>query len=304
MKRWALLVLAALVVGGLVGCGGNDAGDRGPLLTSVTGLMTGWANQNSAYLDAYISADYAFDEQNKDDHIASIVADFPDMRNFHVVRQELDIISPDLASVQVEFTAQLDADVASLDQLTSTYAWVNSRGLFDQVWIKDFDGVWRLAAEYLKGAWVQDDTPAMSHFSVQPGDQIQPGDTAPVSATGAASSTAQRVTLWPDCVAAASFSPSYDFGFGVATYDGDITTRTDADGEYSLAIIGQSDIVGDPRMVGRLLQAEYIVVSTRAAGRAFIGGKVVPGNRRSIFRRVRIHRAAGQVGSPRPGAAR
>jgi len=303
MKRWAWLALAALALGALAGCGGNHENtDRDTLLASIGGLMTGWARQDSAYLDAFISADYAFDEQGKADHIAAIVADFPDLRNFRLVRQQVEIVSPNLASAQVEFTVQLIADVASLDQATATFAWVNSDNLLDQVWIKDFDGVWRLAAEYLKGSWVQDDTPVISSFSVQPGDQIPPGDTGPISAIGSAASPAERVTLWPDSVAAALFTPTFSFGFGSATYSGDITIRADALGEYSLAIIGQTDILGDPRMVGRLLQAEYIIVSTRA-GRAFLGGKVVPGNRQSIFRRLRIHRAAGQHRDPKPGTA-
>jgi hypothetical protein len=303
MKHWTWLVLAALALSLLAGCGGgHENADREALLTSISGLMTGWARQDSAYLEAFISEDYAFDEQGKADHIAAIVADFPDLRNFRLVRQQVDIVSPNLASAQVEFSVQLFADVASLDQVTATFAWANSDNLLDQVWIKDFDGVWRLAAEYLKGSWVQDDTPVISSFSVQPGDQIRPGDTGPISAIGSAASTGQRVTLWPDSVAAASFSPTFSFGFGAATYSGDITTRTDALGEYSLAMIGQSDIPGNPLMAGRLLRAEYIIVSTRA-GRAFLGGKVVPGNRQSIFRRLRIHRAAGKYQDPRPGTA-
>ena len=301
MKHWALLVSALVALSLLAGCGGNHENvDRDALLASIGGLMTGWATQNESYLQQFISADYAFDEQNKADHIAAIVADFPDMRNLRLVRQQVEIISPNLASAQVEFTVQLFTDVASLDQASSIFAWAPSDNLLDQVWIKDFDGVWRLAAEYLKGSWVQRDTPVISSFSVQPGDQIAPGDTGAMSAVGSAENAGERVTLWPSCDAAASFNPTSVFGFGAAEYAGDVTMRTDALGEYSLAMIGQTDILGNVQMVGRLLTAEYVVVSTRS-GRAFLGGKVVPGNKQSVFRHMRIHRAAGKYREPRPG---
>lgn len=301
MKRWLLVALVLLGVAALAGCDRNEeSADQRALLSSVAGLMTGWATQNPIYFERFISEDYAFDEQNKADHIASIVADFPDLRNFRLVRQQLAVISADLASVQVEFTADLFADIAALDNPTALMAFVPSDNLLDQVWIKDFDGVWRLAAEYLQGSWVLDDTPVINAFSVAPGDQIAPGNTGEFSAAASASSTALRVMLFPSSDAAASFDPTFAFGFGAATYVGEIVVRSDAFGEYSFAMIGQTDIPGSPRMVGRLLRAVYIVVSDRA-GRAIIGGKVVPGNRQSLFRRVRIHRAAGQYKEPTPG---
>jgi len=305
MKRGfalALVILAGLLLSGCDGNGGSS--DRNALLASVRGLMTGWSTENPVFLEQYISQDYAFDEQNKADHIASIVADFPDIRNFRLVDQRLDIVSPNIASVQVEFTASLFADVASLDETLAIMAWVPSDNTLDQVWIKDFDGVWRLAAEYLQGAWVQDDTPVIDLFSVAPGDRIAPGATGSFSASGSASSIAQRVTIFPDSLAAASFVPDFAFGFGVADYSGEITVRTDAFGEYSFAMIGQTDIIGNPRMVGRLLRAVYIVVSDRSTGRAIIGGKTVPGNKRSIFRHVRIRRAVPDLKEPKPGTGR
>ncbi len=302
MKRLLAVLMAPVLLGLVTGCGHHGDADRANLLASVSGLMSGWVTENPIYLERNISADYAFDEQNKDDHIAAIVADFPDIRSVRVIRRQLEILSPNLASVQVEFTAELFADIASLDQPAPILAWVPNRNWLDQVWIKDFDGVWRLAAEYLQGSWVLDDTPAISSFSVSAGDQIRPGDTGPFSAAASAASSSYRVTLWPSCDAAASFDPLSDFGFGGATYDGEITVRSDALGEYSFSIIGQTDIVGSPHMVGRLLNAVYIVVSDRA-GRAIIGGKTVPGNRQSLFRHLRIRRAAGQYREPRPGVA-
>jgi hypothetical protein len=302
MKRWLMVGIAVLALGMLAGCGNDESSDTQALLTSVRGLMTGWATENPAYLQQYISEDYAFDEQNKADHIASIVADFPDIRNFRLINQRLDIVTSNIASVQVEFTASLFADIASLDEPTAILAWVPSDNTLDQVWIKDFDGVWRLAAEYLQGSWVRDDTPVIDFFSVAPGDRIAPGATGGFSATGSASSISYRVTLWPDSIAAAYFTPQFAFGFGVADYSGDITVRTDAFGEYSFSMIGQTDIIGNPRMVGRLLRAVYIVVSDRSTGRAIIGGKTVPGNKQSIFRLMRIRRSVGQLKEPRPGA--
>ncbi|HUT74042.1 MAG TPA: hypothetical protein VM221_04305 [Armatimonadota bacterium] len=301
-KRWALLVTALLALGLSGGCQDKDDVDRRRLLASVSGLMTAWAREDPALLERYISEDYAFDEQSKADHIAAIAADFPDLRDFRLARQQLEIISPNLASVQVEFSAQLLADVAALDHPTPILAWAPSVNALDQVWIKDFDGVWRLAAEYLQRSWVVDDTPVIGSFSVSPGDQIRPGDTGAFTAVASAASNSHRVALWPGCDAAQSFSPDFAFGFGVATYDGDITMRSDAFGEYSFAVIGQTDIPGSPRMLGRMLRAVYIVVSDRA-GRAIIGGKTVPGNTQSVFRRMRIHRAAGRYREPRPGAA-
>ena len=307
MKRCILVLVLALAVGLLTGCDDDEDPDRRRLLSSIAGLMTGWATENPIYLEQFISEDYAFDEQNKDDHIAAIVADFPDLRNFRLVRQELDIIPPNIASVQVEFTADLFADVASLDEPAPILAWAASVNLLDQVWIKDFDGVWRLGAEYLQGSWVVDDTPVINTFSVDSGDQIRPGDTGLFSATASAASTAYRVVLWPSSDAADFFDPDFAFGFGSASYAGEIAIRSDAFGEYSFAMIGQTDVPGNPLMRGRLLRAVYIVVSddpqALVAGRAIIGGKVVPGNRRSVFRRMRIRRAAGRYEEPTPGTA-
>ncbi|UCH34472.1 MAG: hypothetical protein JSV65_18415 [Armatimonadota bacterium] len=301
MKRWVPLLVVLLAVVLLPGCGDDDDPDRRALLNSVNGLMTGWVQEDSRYLQLYISEDYAFDEQSKADHIAAIVEDFPYLRNLTFVRQHAQIVSPNIATVQVEFAADLLADIAALDYPTTIEAWVRTDNWFDQVWIKDFDGVWRLAAEYLQRSWVLDDTPVIDFFSVDPGDQIPPGDTGGFTASAYAGSTAHRVTLWPDSDAAAYFDPDYAFGFGSASYSGDITVRSDAYGEYSFAMIGQTDIPGSAQMLGRRLRAEYIVVSDRA-GRAIIGGKTVPGNRQSIFRRMRILRAAGQREDPVPGA--
>jgi len=302
MKHWVLLITALLALGLVAGCSDKEDPDLQRLIANVNSLMAGWATENELQLERLISADYAFDEQNKADHIAAIVADFPDLRNFRLVKQQVEVISPNLASVQVEFTAQLLADVAALDQAVEDFAWVPSYNVLDQVWIKDFDGVWRLAAEYLQGSWVLDDTPVISSFSVQPGDQIPPGDTGAFSSVASAASNTHRVGLWPSSDAAAYFDPEFVFGFRSATYQGDITVRTDAYGEYSFAMIGQTDVPGTPRMLGRSLRAVYIIVSDRA-GRAIIGGKVVPGNKRSVFRRMRIHRAAGHYDQPQPGAA-
>lgn len=304
MTRWAAALLLVLAVGLLPGCDDDDEADldRQYLLQSVSGLMTGWQTENPIYLERYISEDYAFDEQGKDDHIAGIVADFPDLRNFRVLRTWAQVVTPDLASVQVQFTAELLADIAALDEPTSILAWVRSDNMLDQVWIKDFDGVWRLGAEYLQSSWVLDDTPIITSFSVDPGDQIRPGDTGGFTSAASATSITHRVTLWPSSDAAAAFNPEYDFGFGSATYSGEVTIRSDAWGEYSFAMIGQSDIPGRPQMLGRTLRAVYIVVSDRA-GRAIIGGKTVPGNKQSIFRRMRIRRAARQYREPIPGAA-
>ena len=302
MKRWVMVVTALLALALFSGCNDRQDPDREHLLASINGLMTGWVTENPTYLQRYTSNDYAFDEQNKADHIAAIVADFPDIRSLRVVRQQVEVVSPNLASAQVEFTAQLYADIAALDEPASILAWVASDNVLDQVWIKDFDGVWRLGAEYLQGSWVLDDTPVISSFSVQPGDQIPPGDTGAFSSVASAASNTHRVGLWPSSDAAAYFDPEFVFGFRSATYQGDITVRTDAYGEYSFAMIGQTDVPGTPRMLGRSLRAVYIIVSDRA-GRAIIGGKVVPGNKRSVFRRMRIHRAAGHYDQPQPGAA-
>jgi hypothetical protein len=300
MKRWLIVVPVLLAIGLLAGCGGGGNSDRDALLSSVRGYMTGWARQSQSLLDAFVSVDYAFDEQNKADHIASVVADFPDLHNLQVVNQSVDIISPNLASAEVEFTALLNADIASLDQATSTFAFVPSDNFLSQIWIKDFDGVWRLAAEFLRASWVLSATPVINLLTPLDGDHIAPGAIGAVSALGSAADNSLRVTLFPDSVAAASFVPTSAFGFGALQYDGEITARSDASGEYSLSIIGQTDVIGNPQMVGRSLRAVFIVVSTRA-GRAYYGGKTVPGNRQSLFRYMRIRRAAGKYYQPKPG---
>jgi len=300
MKRWLVVVPVLLAVGLLGGCGGGGNSDRDALLSSIRGYMTGWAQQNQSFLDAFVSPDYAFDEQNKADHIAAVVADFPDLRNLRVVSQTVDILSPNLASASVEFTALLNADIASLDQPTSIFAFVPSDNFLSQIWIKDFDGVWRLAAEFLSASWVRSATPVIELLSPLEGDHIAPGAIGAVSALGSAASNSLRVTLFPDSIAAASFVPTSVFGFGAVQYDGEITVRSDALGEYSLTMIGQTDAIGNPQMVGRSVRAEFIVVSTRA-GRAYYGGKTVPGNRQSLFRYMRIRRAAGKYWQPKPG---
>jgi hypothetical protein len=300
MKRWLIVVSVFLAVGLLAGCGGDHNSDRDALLSSIRGYMTGWVQENASFLNAYVSADYAFDEQNKADHIASIVADFPDLRDLKVVHQTVDLLSPNLASGTVEFTALLNADIASLDQPTSVFAFVPSDNFLSQIWIKDFDGVWRLAAEFLSGSWVLSASPVIELLSPLEGDQIAPGATGFVSALGSAANNSLRVTLFPDSIAAASFDPTSVFGFGAVQYDGDITVRTDALGEYALTMIGQTDAIGNTQMVGRSVRAEFIVVSTRA-GRAYYGGKTVPGNKQSLFRYVRIRRAAGKYFQPKPG---
>jgi len=300
MKRWLIVVPVLLVVGLLAGCGGGGNSDRDALLSSIRGYMTGWAQQNQSFLDAFVSADYAFDEQNNADHIASVVADFPDLRNLQVINQTVEILSPNLASATVEFTALLNADIASLDQPSSLFAFVPSDNFLSQIWIKDFDGVWRLAAEFLSASWVLRATPVINLLSPLEGDHIAPGAIGAVSALGSAADNSLRVTLFPDSIAAAAFDPTFAFGFGALQYDGEVTVRSDASGEYSLSVIGQTDAVGDPQMVGRALQAEFIVVSTRA-GRAYYGGKTVPGNRQSLFRYMRIRRAAGKYWQPKPG---
>jgi hypothetical protein len=302
MKRWTLL-LVMLALGFLAGCGGGGNPDQEALLASIRGYFSGWAQQNPALINAFVSADYAFDNQGKADHVAAIAADFPDMANFRLVRQTVDILSPNLASATVEFTMLLNADIASLNQPTSIFQFVPSDNFMSQVWIKDFDGVWRLGAEFLSASWVLSATPVINLLTPLDGDTIAPGAVGGVSALGSAASTGERVTLFPDSVAASSFVPTFSFGFGVADYRGEVTIRTDAFGEYSLSTIGQTDIIGSAKMVGRSLRSVFIVVSTRKVSRAFLGGKTVPGNKQSLFRYMRIRRAAGQYGQPRPGKA-
>jgi len=304
MKRWMLLLLVVLALGLFAGCGDHGNPDRDAVLASMREYFSGWAQQKPTLIADFVSADYAFDEQNKADHVAAVVADLQNMANFRLVNQTVDIVAPDLASASAEFTALMDVDVSALDQPPGNFQFEPSDNSLSQVWIKDFDGVWRLAAEFTAAAWVKSATPVINLLTPQDGDQIVPGGVGAVSALGSASSTAQAVALFPDSIAANSFVPDSAAGFGAANYSGQVNIRTDAFGEYSLAMIGQTDMPGNPMMVGRSLRGVFIVVSTRAVGRAFLGGKTVPGNKQSLFRYMRIRRAAGQYKQPRPGKAR
>lgn len=304
MKRYVLCAAVGLLLVVLAGCGGGHDTERDRLLDSVRALMAGWANQDSALLNRYVSLDYAFDEQGKADHIAAIEADFPDIRSFDLTGVHVELLGGGLATARVQFTAELYADISSLDQTSSIMAWAPSTNVLNQIWIKDFDGVWRLAAEYLELSWVRDNRPDITDLSIQSGDYFAPGHVAQFSAYAVERGSSYRVTLWPSCIASSLFDPDYMFGWGSATYSGEMTVRSDASGEYSFSIIGQSDATGNPRMLGRTLRAEYIVVSDTAGKSIIIGGKVVPGSKQSLFRHLRIRRAVGQYRQPHPSAAR
>jgi len=286
IRRVAAMCAVAAFALALCGCGGGGKSpDEMRIERNFLALMRGWENKDLLPFELYISQDYAFDEQGKADHIASVQADFASISDFRLLSYDISVVSSGLARVHAKVTMLLQADVASLDSATAIIRSVRSDQVFEQAWIRDFDGVWRVGAEFVSRAWVLADTPDIFDFSVQPGDVFQARTTRAVAAT-ASTSAGLRATLSPDSLAAASFTPQSVFGFGSATYSGNFVVRSDAFGEYSFTFIGQADRLGQSTMVGRSLSATFIEVEQIPVPSA--QKKIVAGNRISMFRHLRI----------------
>jgi hypothetical protein len=300
MKRRLAIngILLAIVVA-LCGCGGGGKNpDEARIERNFLALMQGWANEDLLPFELYISENYAFDEQGKADHIAAIQADFAWISNFRLLGYSIDLASADLAYVRANATMQIYADVAALDYPQAIVQWSRSDQVLEQIWVRDFDGVWRLGAEFVSRGWVLGNTPSISDVSVQPGAVFLPGSTRAVYGL-AVGGDDLRVTLWPDSAAAAGFSPESVYGFGSASYSGNFVVRSDAWGEYAFTFIGQTDRLGQAKMVGRNLWATFIEVQQTLAPSAK-KKNIIAGNRISMFRHLRIKGArASPPGAPR-----
>jgi len=283
-------ILAAALLAGCGGGGGKSA-DEARIEQNLLRLMQGWKFEDIQPFLLFISEDYAFDEQGKADHIASVEADFPFISNFTLAGYNIDVLSGQMASATVNVRFNLVADVSALDQPTSDFQQVSSAAVLEQVWVRDFDGVWRLAAEFTSRAWVLRDLPTIFDISVLPGATFRAGQIYDVFG-GARASSDLRITMFPDSVAAADFQPDSIFGFGVTTYSGDFLVSSAAVGEYAFAFIAQADRPGQPVMIGRALRANFIEVQQAAAAAK---KRVIPGNRISMFRHMRIKSATGQA---------
>lgn len=293
----AICILLAFALA-LCGCGGGGKSpDETRIERNFLALMQGWATEDLVPFDLYISQDYAFDEQGKADHIASVQTDFASISDFRLLSYDINMVSSGFAQARATVTMLIEADVSALDFPTPIVRWVRSDQVIEQVWIRDFDGVWRVGAEFVSRAWVLANTPSIFDLSVQPGDVFRAGTVRAVAATASASG-GLRVTLQPDSVAAASFTPGSVYGFGSATYSGQFAVRPDASGEYAIVFIGQGDRLGQSTMIGRSLSATFIEVEQSAPSAK---KKISPGNRISMFRHLRIKgsRASAPAGARR-----
>jgi len=305
MKRATWLSLAVAVVL-LAGCGGDDdeqSSAERAIRSNLLRLATAWQYEDTGPFYTYYSEDYDFDEMGKDDHLQSIFADFPYIRDWHLSKYEINVQDSTYALVRMHFSMELYADVSSLDYPTTIERWVESKNEILQVWKRDFDGVWRVAAEYLAAAWVLRNSPDIRSLSVVSGDQFHAGSAYGISALGLTNSGSYRVTLWPDCYAADYFDPDYAYGWAAADYYGDFAVRDAAYGEYALSFIGQTDRPPEDTMVGRRIEAEYVVVYDSSGQKPVRQYRAPTGTRKSVFRLMRIHGSAGQTPreEPRPG---
>jgi len=302
MRRAGLLVVVGALAF-LAGCGGGGGGGssvQDVIRTNLLRVAAGWQHQDTAPFYAYYSEDYDFDGLGKADHLQSIFSDFSSIRNFRVLKVSISVQSATFALARMDFSMQLFADIASLDQATAIEAWANSRNEISQVWKRDFDGVWRIAAEYLAAAWVLGDSSHIATNSVLAGDQFLAGTVHQVFATAFAPDASYRVTLYPDSFAASSFNPASTFGWQSADYSGDFTVSSTAFGEYAFSWIGQADRPPRTTMIGRRIDAVFIVVSTAAGQKPERHYRAPTGIRRSVFRMIRIHGSAGQNPFPQP----
>lgn len=287
-------VLAPLVLSGCGGGGGKSANEA-RIEQNLLRLAQGWKFEDILPFQLYVSEDYAFDEQGKADHIASIEADFPFISNFALAGYDIDVLSGQLASARMDVRFTLLADVSAVDNPTADYQQVAAASVIEQVWVRDFDGEWRVAAEFTSRAWVLRDLPTIYDMSVLPGATFRAGQTYDVSGSARAG-TDPRITIFPDSVAAEQdgFVPESAFGFGDVTYSGDFLVRSTALGEYAFAFIAQADRPGQATMLGRTLRANFIEVQQAAGAAPAAKKRIVPGNRMSMFRHLRIKSAAGQ----------
>jgi hypothetical protein len=300
MRRAALAIVVAFGV--LAGCGGGTESEESKaeraIKKNILRLAAGWQYEDPGPFYAYYSEDYDFDEVGKEDHLQSIFDDFPYIRNWRLRTYEVDVVDATLALARMHFYMTFYADISALDQPDSFYAWVQSRNVLSQVWKRDFDGVWRVAAEYLSAGWVLGDSPEIGDFSVWSGDEFRAGWTYRISASADMPDSSYRVTLWPDCFAGEAFDPGSAYGWRGVSYFGDFMVRDDALGEYALSFIGQADRPPRTTMLGRRIDAVYIVVYGRSGEKRARQYRAPTGVRKSPFRLLRIHGSAGQ--SPRP----
>lgn len=302
--RGARLLAVALGLGLVLGCGGDDDREEPrpeqQIRHNLLRLAAAWQNEDPGPFHAYYSEAYDFDEVGKQDHLDSIFEDFPYIRDWRLTGYNVDVVSADLALAEMHFAMSLHADISALDNPETVEEWVESRNVLLQVWQRDFDGVWRVAAEYLAEAWVMGDSPRINDFSVEPGDEFTAGLAHGISADAEMPDSRYRVTLWPDCFAAEGFDPEWADGWRGVGYYGDFVVRDDAWGEYALSFIGQADRPPGTTMIGRRIDAAYIVVVSRSGQKPARQHRAPTGVRKSVFRLLRIHGSADQNRCPEP----
>jgi len=289
----ALILAVLLVVGTLAGCGGG--GGDSALGSNVNAVISGWRALDASRVAPYVSDSYYFNGTDRAGYLSGLAADFADIDS--VTNTSYDVTSRDAdhAWVEVHFVAYMYLDIASLDH-EPIYDVAYTRNTLRQLWIKDFDGEWRIIAEYLRSAYAVRNTPVLSDLSLTDGDSWRAGTSHLTWGTASADSTRYRVTMWVDLPAASTLPPA-NFGWGAVDFEGTVTVDPLADGPYAFSYIGQTDDPATIYMRGRTLRGVYLEIY----GAAFAGPrKPAPAAQvKSSLAPLRIrHAARGKLALP------
>lgn len=249
----AVVVLAVMAALLAAGCGGSS-GPAG-LDSAIRAVEEGWRDRDASRIAPYVSADYYFDGLDDSQYLSDLAAQFAEMDTVSMKGHEIEVSETGYAWVRMDFTAYARLDVAAMHITNPIYERAFISETMRQLWIKDFDGRWRLAAEYVLRGYALRDTPDISYVSLVDGDELRAGTSVTVYGTADSNNNDYRVTMWVDAFDQIGTGM---FGWEQVDFQDVLTVPSTAYGPYAVSFVAQTDDPNASRMRGRTLESVYV----------------------------------------------